>query len=79
MLQETDIADHALNALSNSGIREVHILARRGFRDAAFSVSEFLALGHLRGVDGPLLAQRGAAPLAWKQWQTGRVDTADRA
>jgi ferredoxin--NADP+ reductase len=50
-LAGTDITEHALNALSSSGIREVIIVASRGFRDAAFSVGEFLALGHLEGVD----------------------------
>jgi ferredoxin--NADP+ reductase len=50
-LAGTDIADHALEALSRSGIREVIIVARRGLRDAAFSVGEFLALGHLEGVN----------------------------
>ena len=47
----TDIADHALDALRDSAIREVVILARRGPRHAAFSVGEFMALGSLRGVD----------------------------
>jgi ferredoxin--NADP+ reductase len=50
-LQKTDIAAHALDALSRSTIREVVILGRRGPRDAAFSAGEFLALGHLAGVD----------------------------
>lgn len=50
-LAATDIADHALNSLSSSAIREVVIVARRSIRDAAFSVGEFLALGHLDGVD----------------------------
>jgi ferredoxin--NADP+ reductase len=50
-LAATDIADHALNMLMRSRIREVVIVARRGFRDAAFSVGEFLALGNLEGVD----------------------------
>ncbi|MDV3124539.1 FAD-dependent oxidoreductase [Mycobacterium sp. 21AC1] len=50
-LATTDIAPHALAALSDSRIREVVILARRGPRDAAFSAGEFLALGHLPGVD----------------------------
>jgi ferredoxin/flavodoxin---NADP+ reductase len=47
----TDIAEHALKALSRSGIREVIIVARRSFRDAAFSAGEFLALGHFDGVN----------------------------
>ncbi|HEY9303860.1 MAG TPA: 4Fe-4S binding protein, partial [Mycobacterium sp.] len=50
-LAGTDIAEHALTVLSSSGIREVIIVARRSLRDAAFSVGEFLALGHLGGVN----------------------------
>ncbi|OSC28430.1 ferredoxin [Mycobacterium vulneris] len=50
-LAKTDIAQHALDKLSDSAIEEVVILARRGLREAAFSVGEFLALGHLPGVD----------------------------
>jgi ferredoxin/flavodoxin---NADP+ reductase len=50
-LANTDIAEHALCALSHSNIREVVILARRRPRDSAFSVGEFLALGHLPGID----------------------------
>lgn len=50
-LRQTDIAEHALESLSGSMIREVQIIARRGPREAAFSVGEFLALGHLPGVD----------------------------
>lgn len=57
-LNATDIAEHALEALRHSAIREVMILGRRGVADAAFSVGEFLALGHLEGIDviidGPL-------------------------
>ena len=50
-LAKTDIAVHALEALAHSRIREVVILGRRGPRAAAYSVGEFLALGHLPGVD----------------------------
>ncbi|MET9214059.1 MULTISPECIES: FAD-dependent oxidoreductase [unclassified Nocardia] len=50
-LAATDIADHALAALSEQRIEEVVILGRRGPREAAFSVGEFSALGHLDGVD----------------------------
>lgn len=50
-LAGTDIAAHALEALSHSSINEVVILGRRGPRAAAFSVGEFLALGHVPGVD----------------------------
>ncbi|GAC68176.1 4Fe-4S binding protein [Gordonia soli] len=47
----TDLAQHALDALADSAVEEVVLLGRRGPRHAAFSVGEFLALGHLRGVD----------------------------
>ncbi|MBB5915446.1 ferredoxin--NADP+ reductase [Nocardia transvalensis] len=50
-LAATDIADHALRALSESRVEEVVVLGRRGPRDAAFSVGEFHALGHLPGID----------------------------
>lgn len=50
-LAKTDIAEHALDALSDSRIEEVVVLGRRGPRDAAFSLGEFLALGYLDGVD----------------------------
>lgn len=50
-LAVTDVAAHTLDALSHSAIEEVVIIGRRGLRDAAFSVGEFLALGHLAGVD----------------------------
>ncbi|GAB3218134.1 FAD-dependent oxidoreductase [Mycolicibacterium hippocampi] len=51
LLAGTDIAEHALEALAHNSIEEVVILGRRGPRAAAFSVGEFLALGHLPGVD----------------------------
>lgn len=50
-LNATDVAQHALDTLQDSQIDEVVILGRRGVRHAAFSAGEFLALGHLDGVD----------------------------
>lgn len=50
-LAATDIAEHTLEALADSAIDEVVVIARRGIRDAAFSVGEFAALGHLNGID----------------------------
>ncbi|MDI5976143.1 FAD-dependent oxidoreductase [Amycolatopsis magusensis] len=49
-LARTDIADHALEALRDSRIREVVLLGRRGPEHAAFTRPEFLALRHLPGV-----------------------------
>lgn len=50
-LAKTDIADHALDALRRSNIKEVVVLGRRGPLQAAYTSPEFLALGHLKGVD----------------------------
>lgn len=50
-LSRTDIADHALRALRNSRIREVHILGRRGPAQAAFTPPEISELGELHDTD----------------------------
>ncbi|MCC5871957.1 MAG: FAD-dependent oxidoreductase [Gammaproteobacteria bacterium] len=50
-LRHTDIADHALLALKNSRIREVHILGRRGPAQAAFTPPEIIELGELDDTD----------------------------
>lgn len=43
-LARTDIADHALNALRSSNVREVVIAARRGPADSAFTLPELIGL-----------------------------------
>ncbi|MET4426843.1 ferredoxin--NADP+ reductase [Mycolicibacterium sp. 624] len=50
-LRATDIAEHSLEVLAGSTIEEVVLLGRRGLRHGAFSAAEFLALGHLPGID----------------------------
>lgn len=65
-LARTDIADHALNALRHSNIREVVILGRRGPAEAAYTFGEFATMSDIRGVDivceqTDLLADRPAA------------------
>ncbi len=50
-LQKTDIADHALEKLHKSKIREVVLLGRRGAAQAAFTTPEIKELGKLEGVD----------------------------
>ena len=50
-LARTDIAEHALDALRTSPVREVVLLGRRGPEEAAYSAPELLALGHLPGVE----------------------------
>jgi ferredoxin/flavodoxin---NADP+ reductase len=50
-LLKTDIADHALEQLRESKIREVVVLGRRGAAQAAFTTPEIKELGTLEGVD----------------------------
>ena len=50
-LERTDIADHALDALRNSRLKEVVVVGRRGPAQAAFTSSELHELGELEGVD----------------------------
>ena len=50
-LGRTDIADHALEALRASRIREVVVLGRRGPAQAAFTSAELRELGRLDGVE----------------------------
>jgi ferredoxin/flavodoxin---NADP+ reductase len=50
-LAVTDIADHALEVLSNSGVREVVVIARRGPAQAAFTNPELRELGELSDAD----------------------------
>jgi ferredoxin--NADP+ reductase len=50
-LAKTDIANHALEALRESKIREVYMLGRRGPAQAAFTNVEARELGELDGAD----------------------------
>ena len=51
VLAQTDIAEHALEELSESRIREIHVLGRRGPAQAAFTNKELKELGELPDVD----------------------------
>jgi len=50
-LAVTDTADHAIEALSNSGVEEIVILGRRGPAQAAFTNPEVRELGELTQAD----------------------------
>jgi ferredoxin/flavodoxin---NADP+ reductase len=50
-LAGTDVADHALDALSSSGVREVLVIGRRGTAQAAFTNPELRELGELTDAD----------------------------
>ncbi len=51
VLAQTDIADHALDALHDRGVAEVVIVGRRGPLQGAFTTLELRELGELEGVD----------------------------
>lgn len=59
-LGKTDIADYALEALSNSNVREVHMLGRRGPAQAAFTNPEVKELGEMEGADAFVLPEEAA-------------------
>jgi ferredoxin/flavodoxin---NADP+ reductase len=46
-LRHTDIAEHALDSLAASRIREIHLIGRRGPAQAKFTTKEFRELGEL--------------------------------
>lgn len=50
-LMETDIADHALEALKNSKVKNIYILGRRGPAQAAFTTPEIKELGEMQDAD----------------------------
>ena len=50
-LEETDTADHAIEAMAESGIREIVVLGRRGPAQAAFTNPEVRELGEMVDAD----------------------------
>jgi ferredoxin/flavodoxin---NADP+ reductase len=50
-LAQTDVADHALDVLAESNIREIVVLGRRGPAQAAFTNPELLELGEMTDAD----------------------------
>ncbi|MGQ0846242.1 MAG: FAD-dependent oxidoreductase [Sporichthyaceae bacterium] len=51
VLAKTDTADHAIDALRASSVREVIVLARRGPLEASFTTPELRELGEIENVD----------------------------
>lgn len=56
-LAVTDIADYALDALSQSGVKEVYLLGRRGPAQAAFTNPEIKEVGELTDADALVLPE----------------------
>lgn len=49
-LEKTDITENALDALSNSTLKNIYMVGRRGPAQAAFTIKEFRELTRLKGV-----------------------------
>ncbi len=56
-LRHTDITEHALEALAQSKIREIHILGRRGPAQAKFTAKELRELGSITNTNASVNAQ----------------------
>jgi ferredoxin--NADP+ reductase len=56
-LAATDITDYAFDALSQSRVREVHMLGRRGPLQAAFTPPEVKELGEMEDADARVLPE----------------------
>ena len=54
-LKETDIADHALEALKDSKVKNIYVLGRRGPAQAKFTNPEIKEFGHLEVADPVVL------------------------
>ncbi len=50
-LARTDVADYALEALSNSGVKEIYVIGRRGPVQAKFTTPEVKEIGELEEAD----------------------------
>jgi ferredoxin--NADP+ reductase len=73
-LAATDIADHALEALSASAIEEIVLAGRRGPVQAAFTTPELLELGELTDAEVVISPQE----LELDEHSARRLETADK-
>lgn len=62
-LETSDIAQHAVDALRGSAVRDIHIVGRRGPHQASFTTKEAGELGHLERAH-PIVRTGDLPPLA---------------
>ena len=67
-LERTDVAEHALDTLRQSRIKEVVVLGRRGPAQAAFTSAELRELGRLNGVELKVSADDVELDPVSEQW-----------
>ena len=65
----TDMADHAIEALHESAVKEVVVVARRGPAHAAYTSGELMALARLDGVDLLAVADELTDSETTSQWR----------
>lgn len=75
-LAETDMADHAIEALSKSRVRDVSILGRRGPVQAAFTTVEVKELGEMSEAEPVVKPEEVAIdPISAEELATARAAT----
>ena len=75
-LRATDMADYAIEALSRSSVKDVHLLGRRGPVQAAFTTTEVKELGELPGADVIVKPEEIALdPLSVAEMEAARLTT----
>ncbi len=73
-LKKTDIADYALEALSESNVKEVHMLGRRGPAQAAFTNPEVKELGEMEDADAFVIPEEVALDPLCQTWLADNPD-----
>lgn len=74
-LRRTDIADHALDQLANSNIREVSVVGRRGPGQAAFTTPELLGLSQCEDFDLAVEPSETVLDDATQQWAANQEES----
>jgi ferredoxin--NADP+ reductase len=72
----TDVADHAIDPMADSGIKEIVVLGRRGPAQAAFTNPELLELGEMTDADvyvDPRDVELDAASRAWLESEEAKA------
>ena len=77
-LAQTDIAEHALEALKVSKVRNVYLLGRRGPAQAAFTNPEIRELGEIQGTDLVLRADEVELDDVSREYLEGQSGPASR-
>ena len=78
-LGRTDIADHALDALKDSGIEEILVVGRRGPLQAAYTNPELLELADLEAADVIVDPEEARLdPNSQELFDSGEVDKTER-